>query len=187
MNRSRTRFRPRFRTGRRPARDGLLSWWNVWRVPTLVTIVAAIWWFAVRPIADEQGWVAVDQRFSLCGAGERTEACVVDGDTVRISPRGARPRRIRLTGFDAPELDGACEAERQLGRQAREALLAWLEEGPFEWNGADDPPYDQYGRELRKVRRQRRGGSPEYLAQAMVDAGLADASGWGEAQTDWCR
>lgn len=187
MNRSHSRFRPRFRTGRRPVRSGLLGWWNLWRVPTLVTLVAAIWWFAVRPIADEQGWVPVDQPLSLCGAGERTDLCIVDGDTLRVSQRGARPRRIRLTGFDAPELDGACEAERKLARQARAALLEWLDQGPFEWNGADDPPFDQYGRELRKVRRKGRAGAPEYLAEAMVDAGLADATGWDEAQTDWCR
>lgn len=187
MTRSRSRFTPRFRTGRRPRRGGMMSWWNLWRVPTLVTIVAAIWWFGVRPVADEQGWVPVNTEFSLCGQGKRTTGCVVDGDTLRISERGQRPRRIRLVGFDTPELEGACEAESQLARQARERLLAWIDQGPFEWNGANEPPYDQYGRELRQLRRIRPDGSREYLADVMVDAGLADTSGWGELQTDWCR
>ena len=187
MNRSRSRFRPRFRTGRSPKRPGLLSWWNLWRVPTVVTLVAAIWWFGVRPIADEQGWVPVDEPVSLCGVGERTAICVVDGDTLRIDRREERPRRIRLIGFDAPEMEGACEAESAVARQARTAVLAWLGQGAFEWNGAQDPPYDQYGRELREVRRQNPDGSVDYLADTLADAGLADRSGWGELETDWCR
>ena len=70
----RSRFTPRFRTSGAPKRSGLLSWWNLWRVPTLVTIVAAIWWFGVRPITEEQGWTPVtDTPFSLCGEGVRTE------------------------------------------------------------------------------------------------------------------
>jgi len=186
MVRFRTPSPPRFRR-RRSTRSALLSWWNFWRVPTLVTIVAAIWWFGVRPITYEQGWVPVTQSFGLCGQGERTPGCVVDGDTLRVDARGQRPRRIRLTGFDTPELDGACEAERKIARQARQAVAAWLAQGPFEWNGADDPPYDQYGRELREVRRTQPNGSPEYLGQTLIDAGLADPSGWGELETDWCR
>ncbi|MEM7690353.1 MAG: hypothetical protein AAF291_15160 [Pseudomonadota bacterium] len=184
-NRSKLRFRAR-RAGR-PRTSALLSWWNLWRVPTLVTIVAGVWWFGVRPITYEQGWVPVAVDFSLCGAGERTPGCVVDGDTLRIDVRGERPRRIRLTGFDTPELEGACEAERAMARQARAATLEWLAQGPFEWNGADDPPYDQYGRELREIRRKPPQGSPDYLGEALIDAGLADPSGWGEAETDWCR
>ena len=187
MNRPRSRFTPRFRTRRQPRGGELLSWWNLWRVPTLVTNVAAIWWFGVRPITDEQGWVTVNESFSLCGVGKRTPGCGVDGDTLRLDARGQRPRRIRLTGFDTPELEGACEAESARARQAREALLAWLEQGPFEWNGANDPPYDQYGRELRQLRRTGPEGSREYLADILIDAGLADRSGWGELETDWCR
>ena len=188
MARFRTPSPARFRNRRRRRkRGGLVSWWNLWRVPTLVTIVAAIWWFGVRPITDEQGWVAVTDDFSLCGQGERTPGCVVDGDTVRIDARGARPRRIRLVGFDTPELDGACEAERRIAQQAREAAFAWLSQGAFEWNGAEEPPYDQYGRELREVRRTLPDGSREYLGETLIDAGLADPSGWGQSETDWCR
>ncbi|MDJ0978202.1 MAG: hypothetical protein QNI87_06680 [Erythrobacter sp.] len=181
---SKGRFRPR---PRRSPRNGLLSWWNLWRVPTLVTIVAAIWWFGVRPVTDEQGWVPVDERFSLCGGADRTRGCVVDGDTLFISERGARPRRVRLTGFDAPELNAACAPERELAAEAREALLDWLNRGPFEWSGAEDPPHDQYGRELREIRRLRSDGAPEYLSQALIEAGLADDTGWGASETDWCR
>ncbi len=177
----------RFGKTRSRPRSALVSWWNLWRVPTVVTILAAVWWFAVRPVTHEQGWVVVNQPFSLCGAGERTPGCVVDGDTLRLDIRGSRTRRIRLTGFDAPEMQGACEAESALARQAREALLAWLAQGPFEWSGAQDPPRDQYGRELRAARRAGPDGSPEYLADVLVEAGLADDRSWGEPEIDWCR
>lgn len=187
MARFRSRSSPRLRRARSPQRRWFLSWWNLWRVPTLVTIVAAIWWFGVRPITYEQGWVDVDAPFSLCGEGPRTRGCVIDGDTVILNLPGGRPRRIRFIGFDAPELEGACEAESTLARRSRQALLDWLDEGIFEWSGGEDPPFDQYGRELREVRRTAPDGSKIYLATAMMDAGLASESGWGAKETDWCR
>ena len=187
MERPRSRFTPSLPAGRASRRSWLLGWWSLWRVPTLVTIVAALWWFGVRPIASEQGWVPVEAAFSLCGEAPRTEACVIDGDTVLITRAGARARRVRLTGFDTPELDGACAAERALAREARAALLDWLQRGPFEWNGADAPPYDRYGRELRRVRRVAADGTREPLAQALIDARLASESGWGSEPIDWCR
>lgn len=173
----------RTRRGRRRSR--MLTWWVLWRVPVLLLIVMAAWWFGIRPIAHEQGWVRVDQEFSLCADRGSTDACVVDGDTVIIG-FGENRRRIRLTGFDAPELEGACEAERALAVKSRDALHDWLERGPFEWNGADEPPYDQYGRELREVRRVGSDGSREYLAETLLDRDLAAESGWGAEPQDWC-
>lgn len=144
------------------------------------------WWFIVRPIAQEQGWVRVDASFALCGEGPRARGCVIDGDTVVLGS-GSAQRRIRLTGFDAPELDGACDAESALAEAAKLRLHQWLGEGTFEWNGADDPPRDQYGRELRSVRRVVRGGEREYLADVMIASGLASERSWGEGPRDWCR
>jgi endonuclease YncB( thermonuclease family) len=184
----RPRPTPRFRRPRLRSRRGtLLGWWSLWRVPALVTIVAAAWWFAVRPVAEERGWVAVDLAVSLCGAGERTPICVIDGDTLLVTTPGERPHRVRLTGFDAPELDGTCEAERALAIRARTALADWLGAGRFEWNGADAPPRDRYGRELRKVRRVAPDGEREDLAEAMIARGLASPAGWGSEAVDWCR
>lgn len=158
----------------------------MWRVPALALIVMAAWWFVFRPIAQEQGWVTVDEGFALCGGGTRQPGCVVDGDTVIIG-YGSERRRIRLTGFDAPEIDGPCEAERELAIAARAHLHEWLTEGPFEWNGADDPPRDQYGRELRRARRSGADGTSEELAEAMIASGLASESGWGIPRKDWCE
>lgn len=123
----------------------------------------------------EGSWSPVERSFALCGSGAGGAACVIDGDTIAI---GAR--RIRLTGFDAPETDGACEAERRLAQVAREELAAWLNLGPFELDGGAEPPRDDYGRELREARR---GG--EALADTMVERELARRSrldrGWCEA------
>ncbi len=165
----------------------MLTWWVVWRVPLLLGIVMAVWWFGVRPTMQEQGWIRVTQDFALCvERGNDAAGCVVDGDTLIIG-FGTDRRRIRLTGFDAPELDGACETERETAIAAREALHQWLGEGPFEWNGADSPPYDQYGRELRAVRRITADGSREYLAETMLERELAAESGWGAEPKDWCH
>lgn len=167
-----------------------MQWWLLWRVPALALFVMAFWWFAIRPVVSEQGWVLVDQDFVLCGVDARAEGCVIDGDTVLIAaPTGSRSdqRRIRLTGFDAPELDGACEDERRLARAARVRLHEWLQEGPFEWNGADSSPRDQYGRELRAARRTLSGGTTQTLAETMIASGLAQGSGWGETPHGWCE
>lgn len=178
---------PRFKRPRRSASSRLADWWLIWRVPILLTIVMATWWFVFRPITQEQGWVAVTDRFAICGAPGPSEAgCVVDGDTLVIG-FGPERRRIRLTGFDAPELEGACPAESRLAIAAQGRLHQWLGEGAFEWNGADDPPYDQYGRELRAARRTSPDGRTETLADAMIASGLASESGWGAEERDWCN
>ena len=171
----------------RPASGiGLFNWWLVWRVPALALVVMLAWWFIIKPIAQEQGWVAVTHGFAVCGEGPREVGCVIDGDTVFISD-GTAQRRIRLTGFDAPELDGACEIENRLAIAARTKLHEWLTEGPFEWNGDDNPPRDQYGRELRAARRLGSDGSEETLADVMIASGLAAERGWGEPPPDWCE
>ncbi|KPP83639.1 hypothetical protein SAMN04515621_2336 [Erythrobacter sp. HL-111] len=158
----------------------------LWRVPALLGIVMAAWWFGVRPVLQERGWVTVDTRFALCGEREAgAGGCVIDGDTV-ILFEGEESRRIRLTGFDAPERDGACERERVLAERARSALHEWLGAGAFEWNGGDDPPRDRFGRELRRVRRVSEEGT-EYLGDAMVARGLAVRGGRDAADADWCE
>lgn len=120
-------------------------------------------------------WAQADYQFTPCY--QRTgAACTVDGDTIKITDR-----RIRLTGFDTPELGGACQAERQLAVVARAELNRWLNLGPFELDGGAEPPRDQYGRELRAARR---GG--EYLADVMVERELARDNGWGAGSADWC-
>jgi len=181
--------RPKFKRSphRRKPRSRFADWWVIWRMPILLLIVMAVWWFGFRPEPAEQDWVSIDARFSLCGesTGDRTPGCVVDGDTVIIG-YGESRRRIRLTGFDTPELDGACAAETDAAQQAKLYLHAWLNDAPFEWSGGTSPPRDQYGRELREVRRTTNGEAQEYLAETMIEAGLAADNSWGAWPTEWC-
>ena len=53
--------------------------------------------------------------------------------------------------------------------------------GRFSWTGGTEPPRDQYGRELREIRR-----GAKALADHMVDARLAEGSGWGAERVEWC-
>ncbi len=139
---------------------------------TLLVIAAAsaiIWYW---PAGE---WERVDTRFTLCG--ERgSQACVIDGDTFMIGRR-----KIRITGYNAPELNGECPAEIALAKQSRNGLRDWLNADPFQMSGGDDPPYDQYGRELRALKR-----ANEWLSDAMLEKKLAQESGWGFERGGWC-
>lgn len=135
----------------------------------LILAGRALGWF--NTFHDPQ---QITHRFPLCAATGYSPNCVVDGDTIRIGDR-----RIRLTGFDAPELDGACPQESLRAQEARAALHGWLSRGPFEMDGGTQPPRDQYGRELRAARR-----GEDYLVDHMVAGDHARRSG--EAR-NWCR
>ncbi len=180
------KHRPPFKLSRS---GDLRRWLIIWRVPLLALVVMAAWWFIFRPLmgAGPEEWVQIERSFKICGQGSSapSQGCVIDGDTLAIG-FGGSARRIRITGFDAPELDGACEAESTQAIRARDALHNWLWHGGIEWSGADDPPFDQYGRELRAMRRPLSGGRYEYLAEHMIEAGLAAESGWGTTPRDWC-
>lgn len=138
----------------------------------LLSAWALVQHFGWLPGTLGRDWDPVERQFTVCGQ-QSSAACVVDGDTVRIGNR-----RIRLTGYDAPELQGQCDAERQLAQVARDELAAWLNLGAFEMDGGSDPPRDQYGRELRELRR---GG--ELLADTMIQRGLARRS---RLDRGWC-
>ena len=109
----------------------------------------------------------VDLNFTLCRT-ERGRACVVDGDTIRIGRR-----RIRIVGIDAPEVDGQCQAERDLAARSTDRLRSLLNEGPFVMTARIDDMTDRYGRELRVLWRERPDGSRQSIAADMRQAGLA--------------
>lgn len=138
-----------------------------------MAILALVFAFRLQGWGEGE-WSPVERQFAMCGSGTGGAACVIDGDTIAIGPR-----RIRLTGYDAPEIDGACEAERRLAQVAREELSAWLNLGAFELDGGAEPPRDDYGRELRAARR---GG--EELADTMVERELARRS---RLDRGWCE
>lgn len=163
-----------------------ISWWVLWRVPVLLLIIMMAWWFLYRPYAASLAeWTNVQHSFDVCGTRGRGFACVSDGDTVTLG-YGSGARRIRLTGFDAPEIDGECPRESAEALRAQGALREWLNNGAFEWDGGADPPRDRYGRELRSVRRALPDGSHQSLADHMIGLKLAEGPGpWQRRR--WCR
>lgn len=148
-------------------------WPSILLLLVLVAIAAALrWWDEGRPPPVRE---TVAERFALCGTPGAGRACVVDGDTFRLGPR-----RIRIEGIDAPELDGACDAERRLAALSRERLRALLSDGPFTMTARRSDARDQYGRELRRVER-----GQQSLGDRLVGEGLArDYRG---AKADWCH
>lgn len=159
---------------RRRARAARWRAWRWWLVLAAILggIAALRWLWPAAPRTGEElaGPVAV------CGEG-RAAICAPDGDTLIIGQR-----RVRLTGYNAPEIAGACAAERQLALRARGDLVAWTARGPFLLDGGADPPRDIYGRELRAAWRIGPDGREDDLAEAMIAAGSARADG----DRDWC-
>ena len=121
----------------------------------------------------------VNQRFSRCGPG-RGHACVIDGDTFKLGER-----KVRVVGIDAPEVHGSCPRETQLATQATAALLENLNRGPFEMVRPIARTRDQYGRDLRVLRRKRPDGSYNWIARQMIETGLAHRY-VGGIKTGWC-
>lgn len=158
-------------------------WSARWRSARVGLVLAAIFgasvWLTGLPTVLRPATLT-EARFTLCGV-HHSNACVIDGDTIAFGDR-----RIRLSGFDAPELDGACEAERLKAREARGALLAWLNRGAFYVDGGDEPPRDKYGRELRSAWRIT-DGRDDWLSEEMLAQGLAEDDSWSGARVAWCR
>lgn len=122
-----------------------------------------------RPVDRE------DAHFHICSGPVRV-TCVVDGDTIWY-----RGEKIRLVGFDAPEISNpGCTRERRLGERAKLRLRDWLHEGAFSFSpNPDGRSEDRYGRSLRVV--SRRGAN---VAGVMLAEGLAERRG-GRANA-WC-
>lgn len=163
-----------------PRRGG--KWRGAWRAAWPWLLAAAFIGLAV--VVRELPTVSLPHPFAtgrqdiparawqVCGAAGAGSNCVVDGDTVHIA--GAT---VRLAGLDTPELAGACEAERIAARVARDALAAWLSEGPFTVHG---DATDKYGRPLRTFTRGSSGA-----AEALVAKGVA-RSYEGGRRAGWC-
>ena len=139
----------------------------------LLAAIALLIWPTLDPaLIEPPAFLAtaperVDRSFTLC-ARRRSPACVVDGDTFRLDRR-----RIRIVGIDAPEMDGQCQAERDLAARSTEHLQRLLNAGPFVMTARIDDMTDRYGRELRVLWRETRGGRRQSIAAEMRDAGLA--------------
>lgn len=159
-------------------------WWRpLGSVVLVVAIFGASWW--VTRVNERRGpWEDLPARVGECGSGGDWAACALDGDTLYLRS-GGEAGRVRLIGFDAPELDGGCPAERALALRARADMAAWLSTAPAALDGGAAPPRDRYGRELRRARRMLPGGQIEWLDDHMIEAGLARGEGSARAG-GWC-
>ena len=102
--------------------------------------------------------------FTRCGRGQPSFACVVDGDTLRLSER-----RVRIVGIDAPELaHPLCQAERVKAEAAANRLAQLLDAGPFDMIAHRFNRADKYGRDLMLLTRDGRS-----IGQQLIDEGLA--------------
>lgn len=106
----------------------------------------------------------------ICGSGKRVN-CVVDGDTIWV-----KGEKIRLEGFNAPEMNGSCDRERRMAIQSRDELRRALNGRAFtiERNGKD-----RYGRTLATVRV---GGRD--VGSGLISKGLAHE--WRGFKESWC-
>ena len=170
----------------KPRRRGALG--RLWRGSRwwLALIALAAAWVLYRdaqrydpPAFLEGPAVRVSGPFARCAAG-RGAACVIDGDTLALGGRS-----VRLVGLDAPELHGACPAEREAAARASAVLLRWVNAAPFELVPRLDRPTDKYGRELMTARRRSPDGRAETAAEVLIEAGLARPY-TGDARLSWC-
>lgn len=102
-------------------------------------------------------------------------ARVIDGDTV-VTARG---EKVRLMGYDTPEIRGECPRERAMARQATAMLQQLAASGlTLERRGRD-----RYRRTLA-VARTPAGGD---VAAALIRAGLAHPYEGRGPRGGWCR
>lgn len=101
---------------------------------------------------------------------------VVDGDTIHLGTE-----RIRLMGYDTPELRGECVAERERAREARRILKVTLEN--FDYS-LERHGVDRYGRTLAVLTVHDDEGSAD-MADVMVLLGLARYYDGGR-RVGWC-
>jgi micrococcal nuclease len=103
---------------------------------------------------------------------------VVDGDTLQMTCGGVQ-HRVRLLGFDTPEVShAACSAERAAGERSTRILQGLVAGGPV--TSVRFKGQDRYGRDLADVAI---GGRD--LAEAMLRSGGALPYS-GRRRPDWC-
>ena len=154
--------------------------------PFILGGIALTMWPAIDPaLVEPVGFLAsaperVSERFTRCGRG-RGNACVIDGDTIKL---GAR--KVRIIGIDTPETHPAnCPEEARLGELATAELQRLLNQGPFEMVGRSFNDHDRYGRDLRALSRRRADGTVQSIADDMRASGLAHRY-LGGFKAGWC-
>ncbi|HEX6410384.1 MAG TPA: thermonuclease family protein [Sphingomicrobium sp.] len=151
----------------------------------LASILGIVWAGADPMLVESPGFLSgeperVAAQFTRCGPA-RAHACVVDGDTFKLSKR-----RVRIIGIDAPETHhAACPEEARLGERATARLQALLNDGPFDMVAPVYRRQDRYGRDLRTIRRTLSDGRTQSIAEEMRESGLAHRY-LGGFKAGWC-
>lgn len=103
---------------------------------------------------------------------------VVDGDTLHLT-RGAVRHKVRLLGYDTPEITHPrCPAERVAGEKATDLMRAMVASGPV--THVRFAGHDRYGRDLADVEI-----AGQDVAAAMLASSLARPY-QGHRHPDWC-
>lgn len=125
------------------------------------------------PFGTSSAGAQTSPEFAICGTIRKT--CVVDGDTIWLD--GVK---IRVADIDTPEISTPrCDAELALGLEARDRLVALLNEGDFSLETIGNRDEDRYGRKLRVILRSGRS-----LGDQLVAEGLART--WSGRREPWC-
>lgn len=167
---------PRFGMGLPPRRPKRWGW--LWRLrQRLVWVLVAV--VGIPALMDGAlGALRPVQDGGQDGAGSCRITQVVDGDTLRLWCADGLAR-VRLTGFDAPELySPKCFAETVAAQQAKWALR-WMI-----WQ-ADDLRISREGRDRYDRPLVALSDGNALLADAMIAAGHARAYGGG-VRAGWC-
>lgn len=108
------------------------------------------------------------------------QVSITDGDTVTIPANGTSTGfRLRLTGFDTPELSSECPAERALARAAKARLAALAAHGLAITSSLET---DRYGRILATASTP----NGEDVGQILIRERLARPYDGKTARRPWC-
>ncbi|WP_306117798.1 MULTISPECIES: thermonuclease family protein [unclassified Roseitalea] len=124
----------------------------------------------LAPLSPQPASMARVTPMPICGAARRVN-CVVDGDTIWF-----RGEKIRMQGYNTPEMRGACAHERALARRAQQRLSEMLSSAQL---SIERTGTDRYGRTLARVAIPR--GD---VGTILIGEGLAHV--WQGYQQDWC-
>lgn len=160
---------------------------------TLIAAALIAWGFAAYQFGAERGaalmssaWISIRPENSGANipatanftrsmppcVGPSRFNCVVDGDTAWVNGE-----KIRISGIDAPEIDGKCAYERSLAQRAKSRLSALMSAEPFSVSRSGT---DRYGRTLATIYL---GGQGD-VGAVLVRDGLARV--WTGRRMPWC-
>ena len=100
-----------------------------------------------------------------------------DGDTFTVHDRTGRREKIRIENIDAPEIDGACAAERIAAPKAKHELATLVSGHRIELVRGK---LDRYGRQLARVSVGRRD-----VGETLIEHGLSRR--WDSWRKPWCH